>query len=651
MIAALPTEALATRRREEDVVAKALAVHQRTLPVVVFAFDQEQRRFLHLEGPCELFFGTSRERLMAQPEMWQASLEPFDRAAAASLRQELQEHGRVTRVFRAAGADGEKRWLRASLLAQTTEGRRLVTGTVAEADRQGETGLSNTFRLAMEHAREGLAVTDSQGCYLFLNREHVAMFGYDSVDELMGQPWRIFYTEEWAQYIEREVFPELIRRRHWRGRLLAKRKDGSLFHEALALSLLPDNGIVCNCQDVTDQVVLSERLSNSETMFRTFLNTLPTGVTIRKLSGEYEFVNRATETFLEKEVVTEPAIGVCLSDSKVFTYWGAVDQRIGATGTTERFDFPLNWGGREWVLDVEKLPLRINSPDITHICTLVNDVTEQRRMERAAKQLARRRDEYLLMQREFISMVSHEFRTPLTSIHGAHYLLAKKTHGVAPGLREDLQRLLGLQERALGTLKELVDQVLLLNRIEHLSAEAALQPVGLAEFVRRIVDSISGSLSGDRIKLTIEAPQDLCVPLLEAQMRAAIENLVSNGLKYSPDSTQVLVKVGIEGDSWYLHVSDRGRGIPPQDRQNLFRPFHRASNVGNVPGTGLGLTIIRRVVEAHRGTIDYKSEVGAGTTFVLVFPLTAAPAGATPAGPLDSLPSLPFSPASELSGS
>lgn len=633
---------------DQALVTQALAVHHRTHPVMDFAFDQEKRRFLYLEGPCDLFFGVSRERLMENPDLWQAALEPFDRAGTASLRQELQQRGRVGRVFQTLGSDGQKRWLRASLLAQVIDGRMLVTGTIAEADRDSEMGMSETFRLAMEHAREGLAVTDAQGCYVFLNREHVTMFGYESADELMGKTWRIFYNEEVAQYIEREVFPELIRQRQWRGRLLAKRKDGTLFHEALALSLLPDNGLVCNCQDVTEQVQLSERLSHSETMFRTFLNTLPTGVTIRNLTGEYEFVNRATESFLEREVVNDPAIGVCLSDSRVFSHWATVDQRVSQSGETERFDFPLRWGGREWVLDVEKLALRINSSAITHICTLVNDVTDQRRMEREAQQLSRRRDEYLLMQREFISMVSHEFRTPLTSIHGAHYLIAKKSQGVASGLREDLQRLLGLQERALGTLKELVDQVLLLNRIEHMSAEATPQPVGLEEFIRRIVGSIAGSLSSDRISLVIELPENQAVPLVEAQMRAAIENLVSNGLKYSPDATSVVVKVGINQDSWFLQVSDRGRGIPPQDQQDLFRPFHRASNVGNVPGTGLGLTIIRRVVEAHRGTLDFKSEVGVGTTFTLGFPLVIAPAGTAPGGTADVLPTLPFHPSHDL---
>lgn len=633
---------------DQALVTQALAVHHRTHPVMDFAFDQEKRRFLYLEGPCDLFFGVSRERLMENPDLWQAALEPFDRAGTASLRQELQQRGRVGRIFQTLGSDGQKRWLRASLLAQVIDGRMLVTGTIAEADRDSEMGMSETFRLAMEHAREGLAVTDAQGCYLFLNREHVTMFGYESADELMGKTWRIFYNEEVAQYIEREVFPELIRQRQWRGRLLAKRKDGTLFHEALALSLLPDNGLVCNCQDVTEQVQLSERLSHSETMFRTFLNTLPTGVTIRNLTGEYEFVNRATESFLEREVVNDPAIGVCLSDSRVFSHWATVDQRVSQSGETERFDFPLRWGGREWVLDVEKLALRINSSAITHICTLVNDVTDQRRMEREAQQLSRRRDEYLLMQREFISMVSHEFRTPLTSIHGAHYLIAKKSQGVASGLREDLQRLLGLQERALGTLKELVDQVLLLNRIEHMSAEATPQPVGLEEFIRRIVGSIAGSLSSDRISLVIELPENQAVPFVEAQMRAAIENLVSNGLKYSPDATPVVVKVGINQDSWFLQVSDRGRGIPPQDQQDLFRPFHRASNVGNVPGTGLGLTIIRRVVEAHRGTLDFKSEVGGGTTFTLGFPLVIAPAGTAPGGTADVLPTLPFHPSYDL---
>lgn len=494
------------------------------------------------------------------------------------------------------------------------------------------------FRLAAERANEGVGITDAEGRYLFLNREHVEMFGYRDHGELLGKSWRLLYDEDVAAFIEKTVFPQLVACGQWRGRLRARRRDGTSFHESLSLSLLPGGGIVCNCQDVSDQVAIGERLRRSEAMFRVFLNTLPTAVTIRNLQGDYEFVNRSTASFLGIEVDesgVKRGMEMCLSDEKVFAYWGAADRRVAARDEEVRFDFPIVWGGRDWVLDVLKLPLRINADTVTHVCTLVNDVTEQRRLEREEAEAARRRDGYHVMQREFISMVSHEFRTPLTTIQGAQYLLAKRAEALPGGEKADFLRLLELQERALGTLKELVDQVLLLNRIEHMSTETMPQPIRIGDLAARIAGNFQTSLPPDRLVLRSELPEGYTAAVDEPQMRAVFENLISNGLKYSPDHQPVELRLGADGERWWLKVADRGRGIPPEDQAKLFQPFHRAGNVGQVPGTGLGLTIVRRVVDFHRGTLAFASEVGSGTVFTLTFPRelpAVQPAPAEPAG-------------------
>ncbi len=608
----------------EWIAQQALGELARTDAPVVFVLDQEANRYLYLDGPCERFFGLSRERMLADVDGWQAALEPKDREEIAVVRMELAMGGRVQRIFRAEGADGLRRLLRWTAVAQKLLGRTVIAGSVVDMGGAECAGCGvNMFRLAAEHAHEGLAVTDAQMRFIFLNREHVELFGYSAESELLGKTWREFYSEEVARHIEEVELPKLRAGGQWRGRLMAKRKDGSQFHLALSVSVLPNGGLVANCEDVSEQVAIEERLKATESMFRVFLNELPTAVTIRNLTGAYEFVNTSTTDFLGKEFRPggmRRGMEVCLTEDRAFAYWGAVDQRVAQTGEAVRFDFPINWGGRDWVLDVKKMPLRINSPAITHVCTLINDVTELRRMENEAEESSRRSHAFHVMQREFISMVSHEFRTPLTSIQGVHYLMAKKSEKLPEPHAADFARLLNLQDRAMVTLKELVDQVLLLNRIEHMSTDTVPQPVPVADFVQRIVETLNVSLANQRIKADIDLPKDYAAALDESQMRAVLENLVSNGLKYSPDTQPVSVVVRTAGDHWSMEVIDRGRGIPKKDQAELFRPFHRASNVGQVPGTGLGLTIVRRVVEFHRGTLAFTSEAGVGTTFTLTFP-------------------------------
>lgn len=462
---------------------------------LVFVLDQVSRRFLKLSGACEEFFNLTREQMLADPRAWLQSLEPLDRAAANTLAEDLNRRGNIVRVVHAIGRDGVKRTLRVSLVRRQVGGRTLVAGSVLEIEPSSGHGVSSVLSAAVEAAHDGVAVTDAEGCYLFLNREHVTLFGYETMNELIGKSWRVLYSDEVVRHFEQVVFPELVANGRWRGRLQAKRKDGSFFQEGISLSLLSGGGLVCNCQDVSAQV----------------------------------------------------------------------------------------------------------------------------QMEAELAEIARRREEYLLMQREFISMVSHEFRTPLTAIQGLQYLMQKSVSGATEPSLAGFNRWLGLQGQALGTLKELVDQVLLLTRIEHL-ASVAPQRVALGTFLAKIVEGIATSLGNNRLKLQLDLPGGFTALLDEPHLRALVENLVSNGLKYSSET--VTVQVGADGNHWWLSVEDRGRGIPQKDQANLFRPFFRASNIANVPGTGLGLTIVQRCATFHGGTVELESREGVGSKFTAKFPLT-----------------------------
>jgi len=609
------------RADDETLALEALNRFEEGEEKLVFVFDGVARRFLKLCGPCEKLLGLKREQILTDPQAVRASIDAFDWATASAMRDDIDRFGSIVLPMHAKGADGRRRRLRVSLMKLEFPGRTLIAGSVGEVESGVEKHDSpGVLRAAMEESNVGVAVTDSKGCFLYLNREHVALFGYDSMEELLGKSWQILYPEEVALQIEQVVFPKLQATGQWRGMLQAKRKDGSLFHEALSLSFLQSGGLVCSCQDVTAQVSMTERMERSEAMFRIFLHTLPTGVTVRNLMGKYEFVNSATWAFLglahedQSELET---ISACLSQNSLFAPWAVADERVSATGIEERFDFRLNWGGRDFVLDVQKLPLRLSSAGVTHVCTLFNDVTEARRMEAESEETARRRSEINVIQREFVSMVSHEFRTPLTAIQGLQYLMSKRAGELAESIPTDFKRWLELQKQALGTLKELVDQVLLLNRIEHLSSVVP-QLVPLKAFFKRVLDGLLASLVTPRIAFEPTLPDEFTALIDESQIRALVENLISNGLKYSSDV--VTLRVGIDGQDWWMEVSDRGRGIPAADQKKLFRPFYRASNVGNVTGTGLGLAIVQRCAAFHKASVAVESREGAGTSFTVRFP-------------------------------
>jgi signal transduction histidine kinase len=256
------------------------------------------------------------------------------------------------------------------------------------------------------------------------------------------------------------------------------------------------------------------------------------------------------------------------------------------------------------------------------------DVTRQKQLEQDAQGLSERRRELLGTQREFISMVSHEFRTPLTTIEGAQYLLERllyESAGLNAAVAANVSKWFGLQASALATLRKLVDQVLMLNRTEHVTGEASLELLSPGDVLREAVAGFNDSMDTPRVTLVDGTPAGYAASMDPGLVKAAAENLISNGLKYSRPDSVVGVRVFAEPGGWVLEVADGGRGIPSEDQAKLFRPFFRAGNVGAVPGTGLGLAIVQRAVDFHTGRIEFESGENSGTRFTLHLPMCPHP--------------------------
>ncbi|MBI5689067.1 MAG: PAS domain S-box protein [Verrucomicrobia bacterium] len=487
------------------------------------------------------------------------------------------------------------------------------------------------FRQAVELAREGFALTDRLGCFTYLNREHVRLFGYDTADELLGQSWRVLYADDGVRRVEGEALPALAERGYWHGHVMARRRDGTQFHEDLTLSAMPDGRIVCNCRDRTTEVTLAEDIRAREGLLRQFIDSLESGVTIRQCDGRYEYANEPMARMLDlpvREIIGRQELE--RGPTELLRIMRELDAQVAASGRRFETERSYQWEGREQTVYVAKTPVSQESGVVSHVCTLVRDVTRKRKLEREAREVGERRQHYAEMQREFISMVSHEFRTPLTAIQGTHYLVEQHlkqfpTDAVAP-----MVRLLGIQAESLATMRDLVDQVLRLNRIEHQSAEVQLRPLRVGHLLERVVTSFNAAMVAPRVEWSNELPAEFLAPSDATRLRTAVENLISNGLKYSPADKPVRVRAGLTAEGWRIVVADEGRGIPEAEQAKVFQPFFRSSNVARVSGTGLGLTIVKRLAESLGGGVAFISRENAGSSFVLEFSSAQPPGPATP---------------------
>jgi signal transduction histidine kinase len=212
--------------------------------------------------------------------------------------------------------------------------------------------------------------------------------------------------------------------------------------------------------------------------------------------------------------------------------------------------------------------------------------------------LQRANDELTRLKGQFVSTVSHEFRTPLGVIVSSAGILDRYLDRLSP--EERREHLANIQNSG-KRMAELMESALLFSRLETDRLAFNPQPVDLAAVCRKIVGEVGG-----QIECTFDTPATVNAD--ETLLRHILTNLLTNAVKYS----NAPVTLDVRGTT--LRVSDRGIGIPATEIESLGQPFRRASNAGAVPGTGLGLFIVKRCVELHGGQIAFASELGKGTT-------------------------------------
>lgn len=217
----------------------------------------------------------------------------------------------------------------------------------------------------------------------------------------------------------------------------------------------------------------------------------------------------------------------------------------------------------------------------------------------------------------FVSMVSHEFRTPMGVIMSSSQLLQRHLNRLPEQERNEL---LDSITSSVRRMTELMEEVLVLSRVEASDAALKPEPVDLAALCHSLTDEL---LSATRHRCPIELQFSAANEAVadKGLLRHILGNLVSNAVKYSTAGELVKLRVAQENEFAVFTVEDHGLGIPAADQPRLFQAFYRAENVGNVPGTGLGLTIVKRCVELHGGEISFRSVENQGTTFLVRLPV------------------------------
>ncbi|MEH1821553.1 MAG: ATP-binding protein [Nostoc sp.] len=303
----------------------------------------------------------------------------------------------------------------------------------------------------------------------------------------------------------------------------------------------------------------------------------------------------------------------------------------------DRAQFP-DWKMQEWEVNlrprnntpiiaaVKVVAIRNQYSNLVGLRWILRDISESKRTqaklqwaEQAMRQALAKEREFSELKSRLLTVTSHEFRTPLATIHSSAELLEHYRHLWS---EERQQTHLRRIQTSVMHITQLLNDVLVLSQDETGKLEFNPTPINLVEFCRDLLEELQQS---DRSQHAIAFSSECQCTLanLDAKLlRQILSNLLSNCLKYSPLGSTVNFSVTTTNEQAIFQTQDSGIGIPPSDIEHIFEPFHRASNAGNIPGMGLGMSIVKQAVDLHSGEITVESAIDVGTTFRVILPFS-----------------------------
>ncbi len=297
---------------------------------------------------------------------------------------------------------------------------------------------------------------------------------------------------------------------------------------------------------------------------------------------------------------------------------GSVDAELNQLA--EEIGVLDNETGEERVFQMHAAQVRDEQRTLIGTAIIFNDITEIRNLER--------------MKTEFVAIAAHELRTPMTPIKGFISMLAQDKDDSFTF--EERQEYYAIIEQNVDRLGRLINDLLNVTRIERgIALQLFWEEVDLTELAESVFEVQRGMTNTEKHTLVVDSvPEHVWATVGKDQIEQVLQNLVSNAIKYSPDGGEVRIIIRDEPDqrTVLLGVQDHGTGIPESARNRLFRPYLRIHNpkTAGIKGTGIGLFLVKNLVEAHHGTIWVDTELGKGSTFWFRIPKAPVEAGAEP---------------------
>jgi PAS domain S-box-containing protein len=413
------------------------------------------------------------------------------------------------------------------------------------------------------------------------------------------------------------------------------RQDGSSLAVEVSAKTIKLNQQNCDMvifRDIAERKKAEKAIAESEEKYRSLVNNVKLGIFRSDPSPEGRIIeaNRAIERitgYTRQELLNMPAGNLYLNPEERPVFLNEI------ISTPERANHELTYKKKDHtpiIISATASAVRGQNGQIVYFDTIIEDITERKALEARILELyEKEKIQRQELQEEaqtralFIDVLAHELRNPLTPIISAAGMLQDLTNNEADNIQK---RLISNINSGIGKLTRRLEELLDLARFSRGTIQLNRQPVEIKSFLEEVLARFQPTLDQHHQSLNARIAHDLPpIAVDPSRLDQVMVNLLSNASKYSPESSPIEVAARQQGGDLLIDVTDNGIGISFDDQKQIFQPYHRVGHDGpKVSGLGLGLTISKKIIEAHGGSIRVSSQLGHGSTFSIRIPLKAS---------------------------
>lgn len=495
------------------------------------------------------------------------------------------------------------------------------------------------LEILFKSIEEGLVITNKERDIVYVNKRALHLFGFEH-KELLGKKIETLIPTQYHGNHSKHVkdySEKPVKKRMGAGRVLAaQRKDGSTFHSEISLNHIDIKNkkyFVALITDVTKRVeaenkikelntqleekviIRTKELEKSKLLYTAVAQNFPNG-TINVFDKDLNYIFAEGKELHKYGVTSEKLIGTSYLERLPKSIRRSMNTKLQKVFGGKKIEFEIQIDSSYF--SISAVPLFNNVNEIDSILVVETNVTAQKKASQKLKASLIKEKEINEMKSNFVSMASHEFRTPLSTILSSVSLINTYIQkGKLDGTDKHIKRI----KNSVKGLTSILNDFLSTDKLESRKVDRNLSKFNYTKFKSDITEELQALCKQNQTIITSINKENIEITSDQDIIKNILYNLVSNAIKYSEEGQEIVINSAIYKDELVLEVLDFGIGIPEDEQKNLFNRFFRAKNTVNIKGTGLGLNIVQSYLDLLKGNITFDSKENIGTSFIVKIPL------------------------------